>query len=93
MAFAPAAAIAVRSYRWRFATVGLGCLAVVCASSSVAACAASGGGAGQSLAENRVGPILEISRGCTGQNAEAEEAVDHSYVYETWIGCGGIGTR
>jgi hypothetical protein len=91
MAFAPAAAIAVRSYRSRFATVGLGCLAVVCASSSVAACAASRGGAGQSLADNRVGPILEISRGCTGQNAEAEEAVDHSYVYETWIGCGGIG--
>ena len=35
--------------------------------------------------------ILEISRSCTGQNAEAEEAIDHSYVYETWIGCGEIG--
>lgn len=36
-------------------------------------------------------PVLEVSRGCHGQNAEVEQAVDYPYVYETWIGCGGIG--
>src|SRR5262245_21930742 len=39
----------------------------------------------------RVGPITEISRGCPGQNAEAEQAVDGRYVYVAWIGCDGIG--
>ena len=38
-----------------------------------------------------VGPITEISRGCRGQNAEAEQAVDGRYVYVAWIGCDGIG--
>src|SRR5215467_9639698 len=38
-----------------------------------------------------VGPITEISRGCLGQNAEAEQAVDGRYVYVAWIGCDGIG--
>src|SRR5215472_9375147 len=38
-----------------------------------------------------VGPISEISRGCRGQNAEAEQAVDGRYVYVAWIGCDGIG--
>src|SRR5215472_17518462 len=38
-----------------------------------------------------VGPITEISRGCPGQNAEAEQAVDGRYVYVAWIGCDGIG--
>jgi hypothetical protein len=38
-----------------------------------------------------VSPITEISRGCRGQNAEAEQAVDGRYVYVTWIGCDGIG--
>jgi hypothetical protein len=38
-----------------------------------------------------VGPITEISRGCPGQNAEAEQAVDGRYVYVAWIGCNGIG--
>ena len=28
---------------------------------------------------------------CEGQNAEVIQAVDHSYIYESWIGCGGIG--
>lgn len=28
---------------------------------------------------------------CGGQNAEAVQAIDHNYVYESWIGCGGIG--
>jgi hypothetical protein len=39
----------------------------------------------------RVGPALEVSRGCAGQNAEVEQAVDYPYVYEAWIGCKGIG--
>ena len=41
-------------------------------------------------AQPRVGPVLEVSRGCKGQNAEVEQAVDYPYVYEAWIGCGGI---
>jgi hypothetical protein len=35
--------------------------------------------------------VVEVSRGCAGQNAEVEQAVDLPYVYEAWIGCGGIG--
>jgi hypothetical protein len=37
------------------------------------------------------GPVIELSGACAGQNAEVEQAVDGSYVYEIWIGCGGIG--
>jgi hypothetical protein len=33
---------------------------------------------------------VQVSR-CGGQNAEVVQAVDHSWVYELWIGCGGIG--
>jgi hypothetical protein len=41
-----------------------------------------------------VGPISNVSGTCSGQNAEAEQAVDPSgsgYVYEVWMGCRGIG--
>src|SRR5262249_25469562 len=38
-----------------------------------------------------VGPITDISMGCPGQNAEAEQAVDGRYMYVAWIGCDGIG--
>ena len=38
----------------------------------------------------RVGPVLEVSRGCAGQNAEVEQAADYPYVYEAWMGCRGI---
>src|SRR5262249_26886707 len=34
-------------------------------------------------------PVL-VSQ-CSGQNAEVLHAVDHAYVYASWIGCGGIG--
>ena len=34
-------------------------------------------------------PVLVSN--CGGQNAEVEQAVDHAFVYESWIGCGGIG--
>lgn len=40
-----------------------------------------------------VGPITNISGGCSGQNAEVEQAVDPvspNYVYEEWMGCKGI---
>ena len=39
----------------------------------------------------RVGPVLEVSHGCTGPSTEVEQAVDYPYVYEAWMGCGGIG--
>ena len=41
----------------------------------------------------RVGPISVVSRFCPRQNAEVEAAADRhgGYVYELWIGCGGIG--
>jgi len=68
----------------------MGTVIVVCAL-VVTACGASGGGAGRPIARSGADSILEVSRGCQGQNAEVEEAVDHAYVYQTWIGCGGIG--
>ena len=34
--------------------------------------------------------VVRVS-GCSGANAEVEQAVDGRYVYEVWIGCGGIG--
>jgi len=39
----------------------------------------------------QAGPVTEVSRGCQGQNAESEQAVDGRFVYIVWIGCGGIG--
>jgi hypothetical protein len=44
-------------------------------------------------ASYNVGPITQISPGCSGQNAESEQAVDAGlgYVYEDWMGCEGIG--
>jgi hypothetical protein len=40
----------------------------------------------------RVGPNVNISSSCSGQNAEVLQAVDRKlgYVYETWMGCRGI---
>jgi hypothetical protein len=35
--------------------------------------------------------ITDISKGCSGQNAEVEAAAWHRDVYQAWIGCGGIG--
>jgi hypothetical protein len=37
--------------------------------------------------------IAQVSRGCTGQNAEVVQAVDPgtARLYEAWMGCGGIG--
>ncbi len=43
-------------------------------------------------ASGGVSPVLQVSR-CAGQNAEVEQGVSRTgqYVYEAWIGCGGIG--
>jgi hypothetical protein len=39
-----------------------------------------------------VSPVIEVSKGCAGRNAEAETATGAPhYVYDLWIGCGGIG--
>jgi hypothetical protein len=40
-----------------------------------------------------VSQIADVSRACTDQNAEVEQATDASgrYVYELWMGCKGIG--
>ena len=39
-----------------------------------------------------IGPAVDVSAPCAGQNAEVEQAVDPAlgYVYETWMGCRGI---
>ena len=50
--------------------------------------------AAQTRAAYKVGTISVISQGCSGSNAEVEQATDvtnGNYVYEAWIGCGGIG--
>jgi hypothetical protein len=75
-------------------------LAVTCAALGVAAPAASAAAThGAALAGARapavnrygVGPVTEISR-CPGRNAEVEEATaPPSFVYVSWIGCGGEG--
>ena len=39
-----------------------------------------------------VSPVTEVSKACTGQNAEVETATGAPhYVYDLWIGCAGIG--
>jgi hypothetical protein len=39
-----------------------------------------------------VSTVTEVSKGCAGQNAEVETATGAPpYVYDLWIGCGGIG--
>jgi hypothetical protein len=40
-----------------------------------------------------VGPVNDVSAACAGQNSEVQQAVDQKlgYVYETWMGCQGIG--
>ena len=37
-------------------------------------------------------PLVQVSGDCSGQNAEVEQATDPAgnYVYEEWMGCGGI---
>ena len=63
------------------ALLASGCVVLGLAAPSASA-AASGG----------VGPIIDVSSACAGQNAEVEQAVaPPHYIYETWIGCHGEG--
>jgi len=66
------------------------CMALVLAVPAGASAAGHGRFA-DGPARMRAGPVLEVSRGCQGQNAEVEQAVDYPYVYEVWMGCRGIG--
>src|SRR5215831_7795409 len=66
------------------------CMALVLAVPAGASAAGRGRFA-DGPARVQVGPVLEVSRGCQGQNAEVEQAVDYPYVYEVWMGCRGIG--
>jgi hypothetical protein len=55
-----------------------------------------GGGAGAAVALSQPysqSAIRVLSARCAGQNAEVEQAADPTgrYIYETWIGCNGIG--
>ena len=74
---------------------GLATLGAVLAAAVVTAIPATGAAAAGRLVPGvhrpHVGPVTEISGGCRGQNAEAEQAVDGRYVYVAWIGCNGIG--
>jgi hypothetical protein len=49
-------------------------------------------GVASAAATYKVGPNVNISASCSGQNAEVLQAVDRTlgYVYETWMGCRGI---
>jgi BNR/Asp-box repeat len=48
--------------------------------------------ASRSTSTYSVSQIAEVSRGCSDQNAEVEQATDPSgrFVYELWMGCKGI---
>lgn len=69
----------------------------ITATAAVLASCASGVAATASAATPqaayRVGPVRTVSAPCSGANEEVEQAVDrtHGYVYEVWMGCGGIG--
>jgi hypothetical protein len=49
-------------------------------------------GVASAAATYKVGPNVNMSASCSGQNAEVLQAVDRKlrYVYETWMGCRGI---
>ncbi|HET6210773.1 MAG TPA: hypothetical protein VFD94_10345 [Jatrophihabitans sp.] len=67
---------------------GMAALALLgSAPAGYAATATATGHAAPSVA----GQILNISGACAGQNAEVEEATASPYIYQVWIGCGGIG--
>lgn len=65
--------------------------ALAAAIAVIPAAGATAGDAGGGWRLPHAGPVSEVSLGCPGQNAEAEQAVDGRYVYVTWIGCNGIG--
>jgi hypothetical protein len=93
--WATGAPLAVRCRHPRRVLQGLTTLGAALAAAVVTATPAAGAAAAGHpvIGGHRphVSPITEISRGCRGQNAEAEQAVDGRYVYVAWIGCDGIG--
>jgi hypothetical protein len=86
---------ATTGWHGRLGNSGIRVMIAACAALALAvpagASAAGRARPGAGLARVRVGPVLEVSRGCKGQNAEVEQAVDYPYVYEAWMGCRGIG--
>lgn len=70
-----------RRPRWIALLAALGAGAVAASFSAASAQAAS----------YTTAPILNVSGACAGQNAESEQTAAGSYVYEIWMGCGGIG--
>src|SRR5215475_15417831 len=81
---------------WRCAhrvgsAVALSALLMAVAPAQPAGAAGDGRPPGRAWARPQAGPVAEVSRGCRGSNAEVEQAVDYPYVYEIWMGCGGIG--
>jgi hypothetical protein len=71
--------------RWRVRLTGLLAAGLVLASAGSAAATSTSGPS--------VGPVVQVSKGCSGSSAEVETAIDPatSTLYEEWIGCGGIG--
>lgn len=65
------------------------CAALVAAAATAIPAGATAGSTPGST--HHAGPVTEVSRGCPGQNAEAEQAIDGRFIYVAWIGCGGIG--
>ncbi|HLX39956.1 MAG TPA: sialidase family protein [Ktedonobacteraceae bacterium] len=71
----------------RFVSLVVVCLVLSLATLVPEAAAALDAGAQQQTLH---GP-MNISGACAGQNAEVVEATASPYVYQAWIGCGGIG--
>jgi len=65
---------------------------VAIAAGAAAAVAAPLSGFASLSASYSVGPIVNLTTSCAGQNAEVEQAVDPAigYIYEEWMGCSGI---
>jgi hypothetical protein len=65
----------------------------VAGAGNVGAGGVGAGAAGAGASRVVVGRQAEVSRSCSGQNAEVETAIDPAtrVLYEEWIGCGGIG--
>ena len=63
--------------------------AVICSGILLSVPATAGAVRAGSLSRPVISPITEFSKGCPGQNAEVEQAVDpvNGFVYEEWMGC------
>src|SRR6185312_15323034 len=77
---------AIHSWRREVTTLAAAGALALAGLSAVAAPAAAG-----TARPAAVGQIINISGACAGQNAEVEAATAAPYIYQVWIGCGGIG--